>query len=142
MAMHRLTQRRVDALKPRRKAYDIRDTNIKGFGVRVLSSGRKRYFLHNQIGGRRVWHAIGDGEILTLDEACKEARCILTARHKSDDPPPDTAPNPLFEVVADEVFRRYRRHWKPGTLKVNLYYLKKSDPALVSRQAHPQHHES
>lgn len=124
MAMHRLTQRRVDALKPRRKAYDIRDTNIKGFGVRVLSSGRKRYFLHNQIGGRRVWHAIGDGEILTLDEARKEARCILTARHKSDDPPPDTAPNPLFEVVADEVFRRYRRHWKPGTLKVNLYYLK------------------
>ena len=38
-----LTQRRVDALKPRKSTYDIRDTEIKGFGVRILPSARKRY---------------------------------------------------------------------------------------------------
>ena len=124
MATHRLTQSRVDALKPRRHAHYIRDTDIKGFGVRVLPSGRKRYFLHRQIDGRRVWHTIGDGEALTLDEARKEAHSILAARHDGEKPSLDLAPDPLFETVADEVFDRYRRHWKPGTLKVNLYYLK------------------
>lgn len=124
MAMHRLTPGRVDALKPRRNVYDIRDTDIKGFGVRVLPSGKKRYFLHSQVGGRRVWQSVGDSEALTLDEARKAARSMLTARHEGEETSGDGAPDPLFEVVADEVFRRYRRHWKPGTFKVNLYYLK------------------
>lgn len=30
----------------------------------------------------------------------------------------------LFEAVAEEVFRRYGRRWKPGTVKVNRSYLK------------------
>ena len=124
MATHRLTQRRVDALKPRTSIYDLRDTDIKGFGVRILTSGRKRYFLHIQVDGRRAWHAIGDGDAVTLDEARKKARGILAARREGDEPPPDIVPDPLFETVADEVFRRYGRLWKPGTLKVNLYYLK------------------
>ena len=46
MPTNRLTQRRIDTLKPRRKTSDIRDSEIKGFGVRILPSGRKRYFLH------------------------------------------------------------------------------------------------
>ena len=28
----------------------------------------------------------------------------------------------VFEAVADEVFTRYARNWKPGTLKVNRNY--------------------
>ena len=49
MATARLSQRRVDSLKPRNSAYDIRDQELKGFGVRVLPSGAKRWFasLHN-----------------------------------------------------------------------------------------------
>ena len=68
MAAARLTERRVDALKPHRSAYDVRDRNLKGFGVRVL---------------------------------------------------PSAIP---FETVADEVFRRYARNWKPSTLRVNRNY--------------------
>ena len=72
MPTSRLTQRRVDALKPRRTTCDIRDTEIKGFGVRILPSGRKRYFLHSQVDGNRVWHAIGDAEDIT-DGVCPHA---------------------------------------------------------------------
>ena len=43
MPTSRLTQRRVDTLEPRRKTCDIRDAEVKGFGVRILPSGRKRY---------------------------------------------------------------------------------------------------
>ena len=48
MATARLTKRRVDALKPRKSAYDVRDRELKGFGVRVLPSGAKRFFIHSQ----------------------------------------------------------------------------------------------
>ncbi len=40
-----LDRARVDTLKPGQSAYDIRDVDLKGFGVRVLSSGRIRYFI-------------------------------------------------------------------------------------------------
>ena len=35
MATLRLNERRVDALKSRKSTYDIRDRDLKGFGVRV-----------------------------------------------------------------------------------------------------------
>lgn len=35
MAARRLNDRRVDALKPRKSAYDIRDRDLKGFAVTV-----------------------------------------------------------------------------------------------------------
>ena len=118
----RLTQRRVDSLVPRGKVRDIRDSELRGFGVRVMPSGRKSYFLHRQRGGRRVWRTIGDAGAMTESEARACAAAMLAAaRHggAADDVPAEGA---LFETVAEEVFRRYRRHWKPGTLKVNLGY--------------------
>ncbi len=59
MATLRLDQRRVDALKPRKSAYDVRDRDLKGFGVRVLTSGARRYFIHSQHNGRRFWKIVG-----------------------------------------------------------------------------------
>ena len=38
----KLNQRRVDALKPRKSAYGVRDRDLKGFGLRVWPSGQKR----------------------------------------------------------------------------------------------------
>ncbi len=120
----RLTQRRVDALKPRRTTLDVRDSLIRGFGVRILPSGRTGYFLHHQVNGKRVWHTIGDARALTLVCARKQATSLLSSRPQEKGASPDGDQTILFEDVADEVFRRYRRHWKPRTLKVNRYYLK------------------
>ena len=53
MATLRLSQRRGDALKPRKSAYDVRDRELKGFGVRVLPSGARRYFIRSQHNGLR-----------------------------------------------------------------------------------------
>ena len=55
----RLTQRRIDALRPRRKVRDFRDAELKGYGVRLMPSGAKRYFIHTQYQGRRVWKTLG-----------------------------------------------------------------------------------
>ena len=124
MPKSRLTQRRVDALKPDEKTLDVRDSVIRGFGVRILPSGRKRYFLHSQIDGKRVWHSIGDAGTMSLECARDRATSLLASRSRTDETSPAGAASLLFEDVADEVFKRYQRHWKPRTLEVNLGYLR------------------
>ncbi|MCY4592522.1 MAG: tyrosine-type recombinase/integrase [Alphaproteobacteria bacterium] len=118
-----LTDARVKALRPRGTAYDIRDANLKGFGVRVLSSGRKRYFVHCQHRGERFWKIVGDADAMGVDEARSRAARTLTAIRRGEGPPPDQAET-CFETVAETVFERHRRLWKPGTLTVNRSYLK------------------
>ena len=49
-----LTNARAKALRSRRSAYDIRDAKLRGFGLRVLPSGAKRFFFHIQHRGQRV----------------------------------------------------------------------------------------
>ena len=77
MATARLTERRIDALKPRKSAYDVRDRNLKGFGVRVLPSGARRYFIHSQHDSRRVWKLVGQTGAVSVDEARNRARAML-----------------------------------------------------------------
>ena len=117
--MVRLHQRRVDALEPRETAYDVRDDDLKGFGVRVLPSGGKRYFVHSQRDGRRVWKIVGKD--IAEAEARARAKAVL-AGIRSGTPPMERM---SFEAVAEEVFERYGRNWKPRTLKVNRGYYKK-----------------
>ncbi len=125
MPRSRLTQRRVDALKPDEKTHDVRDSVIRGFGVRVLPSGRKSYFLHRQVDGKRVWQSIGDAHTMTLECARDRAAALLASRSKGDDASPECSGAILFEDATDEVFRRYKPHWKPSTLKVNRYYCRR-----------------
>ena len=44
----------IKALEPRPSTYDIRDAKLAGFGVRVLPSGAKRFFIHPQHRGEHV----------------------------------------------------------------------------------------
>ena len=122
MATIRLSERRVDALKPRKSAYDVRDRELKGFGVRVLPSGAKRYFVHTQHRGRRVWKIVGRAGFIGLDEARARTRTLLAAIRNGNDDQAAAPPDTPFETVGAEVFRRYARNWKPSTLRVNRSY--------------------
>ena len=125
MASRRLTQRLIDTLKPGRSVREIRDTELRGFGVRVLPSGRKSYFVHAQTDGRRAWTKLGDAGAMPLADARSLARSSLAASRADDSSGlSETAAETPFEDVADAVFHRQSRHWKPGTLEVNRNYLK------------------
>ena len=114
----------VKALRSRPSAYDIRDAKLKGFGVRVLPSAAKRFFIHTQHRGTRVWKMVGDASTITVDEARARAASLLAAIRCDADAP--TSPDATrFEVVAEAVFRRYGRVWKPQTLNVNRHYLRR-----------------
>ena len=123
MAAIRLTQRRVDALRPRRNVRDIRDAELKGYGVRLMPSGTKRYFVHSQHQGQRIWKIVGDAASMSEAEARARARSVLAAIHSNRDA--DVSEEVLFEAVANECFDRYARLWKPRTLGVNRIYLRR-----------------
>ena len=122
MATTRLDERSVNTLKPRKSAFDVRDRELKGFGVRVLPSGAKRYFIHSQRHGRRVWKIVGQVGTIAVDEARVRARTLLAAIQEGSDERVAGTPDTAFETVGDEVFRRYARNWKPSTLNVNRGY--------------------
>ncbi len=105
MATLRLNDRRVTALKPRKSAYDIHDRDLKGFGVRVLSSGAKRYFIHSQHQGRRVWKIVGRAGTIGADEARERARTLVAAIRKGNEDEAAAPPDTPFETVAEKVFR-------------------------------------
>ena len=77
--MPRLTDTRVRDLRAKKTTKNIRDTALAGFGVRVLPSGRKRFFLHSQHDGQRIWKIIGDPADMTVAEARERARGLLAS---------------------------------------------------------------
>ena len=136
MPEFRLTQRRVDALRPRRKVQTVRDTELKGYGVRATPSGARRYFIHSQHLGRRVWKTVGDAAVMSEPEARARARSMLAALREGRDPEATDPGDTLFETVAEEVFERYGRRWKPRTLQGQPRSIcKTADPALFHRDA-------
>ena len=122
MATVRLDERRIRALKPRKSTYDIRDRQLKGFGVRVLPSGAKRYFIHSQHNGQRFWKIVGRAGSVGVDEAGDRARTLVASIREGTDAQAASPADTPFETVGDEVFRRYARNWKPSTLRVNRGY--------------------
>ena len=124
MVAIRLTQRRVDTIRPRKTVRNVRDAGLKGYGVRIMPSGVKRYFIHGQHRGHRVWKVIGDAAVLTEAEARARARSMLAALRDDRDIEAEVSGDALFEAVAEEVFARYGRRWKPRTLVVNGRYLR------------------
>ena len=134
MSRTRLNQHRVEKLKPRNKIYDIRDGVLKGFGLRVLPSGKKHYFVHTQHHRQRIWKHIADAGAITEPEARARATSVL-ASIRNAERGIDVLPEQIvFERVAEEVFQRYQRHWKPATLKVNRgYYRNQILPWFKSR---------
>ena len=123
MATTTLTDARIGALVPPKTPYERRDARLRGFGVRVMPSGRKRFFVHCQYKGERVWKTVGDFGAIGVEEARARAADMLAAIRRGE-PAPALPEETLFEAVAATVFGQYERVWKPGTLAVNRCYLR------------------
>ncbi|MCY4547304.1 MAG: Arm DNA-binding domain-containing protein, partial [Defluviicoccus sp.] len=129
-----LTDARIRALRPRKSAYDVRDGKLRGFGLRVLPSGNKRFFVHCQHRGERVWTIVGDASAMDVLEARSRARGALAAIRRGVETPRDPDET-LFEAVAQAAFERRGRVWKASTLAVNRSYLRRQIlPNFAGRQ--------
>ncbi len=85
-----LTKRDVDGLEPRDKPYVVWDPGLKGFGVRVPSSGAKTFVVKVRVGRGRFaeqrWITIGRYGPLTLDKARVEARLAIARAMTGNEP--------------------------------------------------------
>jgi integrase len=87
--MPKLTKRLVEAAAPKGRHYYLFDDELPGFGVRVLTSGRKSFLVQHRVGGRggetrRL--APGMFGTVTVEKARKRALAILGQRAAGNDP--------------------------------------------------------
>ena len=117
------TRNRVVAVPARYQRYNTLDKKIKGLGLRVTPQGRKIWFLQVMHNGKRHYRTLGEMPAMSEIAAREAARDLLARIHAGEDVP--VANDGLtFAEVAEEVFRRHGRRWKPRTMRVNRDYLK------------------
>ena len=76
MTKKRLTDRALKALKPRRQRYDLMDTDVPGFGVRVSEKGQRTFILIARYPGSSnpARRAVGEYPTVSLEKARRRAR--------------------------------------------------------------------
>lgn len=119
--MSKLTKRRVDALKPQEREFFAWDAELKGFGLRVMPTGRKVYVVQYRAGRRSRRFKLGDAKVLTPDEARRDAKQLLAGVSRGDDPAGERQSRrvaPTMAGLCDRVLEEYAPlHCKPTTVK-------------------------
>src|SRR5882724_1600463 len=87
MQSTKLTKRGVDQAEARPGAYVLWDSELRGFGLKVLPSGKKVYSLYYRTrDGRQRRPTIGQHGTLTCDQARDVARQWLAEVARGGDP--------------------------------------------------------
>jgi integrase len=75
MPRKKLTDRTLQALKPKTKPYDLMDSELPGLGVRVMASGQRSFILVGRFPGSRnpTRRRLGVYPVLTLADAREKA---------------------------------------------------------------------
>ncbi|MBB3065353.1 tyrosine-type recombinase/integrase [Limibacillus halophilus] len=120
--MPKLTKRTVDALQVKDKDYFLWDSELPGFGVRVMPSGRKGYLIQYRDDGRRTRRkGLGKHGVVTADEARTEARLQLAAISQGSNPAEEKRRRAMASTVDTlcELFMRdhVTHRCKPSTQK-------------------------
>ena len=74
--MHqRLTDRKLQSLKARKQRYEVMDTDVRGFGVRVTEKGQRTFILIARYPGKSnpARRAVGEYPALSLEKARERA---------------------------------------------------------------------
>lgn len=113
----KLTDRRVEQLKPTDRRVDIWDANLPAFGIRINSNGSKVWVVALRRGGSSSRITLGRFPTMRITEARAKARMLMTGE--------TAAPTPRSTVFADFVTRflahgrdRRGRPVRPATMRM------------------------
>lgn len=119
--MPRLTKRYVESLEPEAKERIVFDETLPGFGVRILTSGRKTFIVQYRSGGRTRRVKLGRFGTVTADEARTRAREMLGAVAGGENPSENRRIERMAPTVAGLCDRFIEEHavhrCKPITLR-------------------------
>ncbi|WP_037309580.1 site-specific integrase [Ruegeria halocynthiae] len=110
--MPKLTKRAVEALPVEVKDYFVWDSQIAGFGVRVMPSGAKTYQAQYRKGGRTRRVSIGRHGKITVDEARKLAKEVMGQVAKGENPAEEISQHRRAPTVAALCERFFDTHVK------------------------------
>lgn len=116
----RLTKTVIDqATPPTTGQRFVRDTELKGFGLRITPAGTRTFVLEKRIGGRVRRITLGRYGELTVQQARQKAHQLLGQIAMGGDPVTEAHRARLQAITLGEAFRdfhRARSHLKPKTL--------------------------
>lgn len=110
--MPKLTKRCVEALRPQAENYFVWDSEIIGFGVRVMPSGTKTYQAQYRKGGRTRRISLGRHGNITAEQARLKAREVMGLVAKGDNPAEEIAQERRAPTVAALCERFFESHVK------------------------------
>jgi len=113
----KLTKRFVESIIPvEDKELLLWDSEVKGFGIRVFSTGRRTYFVqYRNSAAKTRRQKIGQHGVITADQAREEAKIILSDVCRGGDPSAlrkDKRAMPTFEKFVEEYLRVYAKGGK------------------------------
>ena len=132
--MSKLTKRNVEAAEvPAKKPAYLWDSQLPGFGLKILPSGARRYIVKYRVGsGRRApqrWMTLGTHGAITCDQARKLARSALSQITEGSDPQAEKIAARKEPTVLD-LWTRFSDDYlcdrKPGTIRQYQYLWRNS----------------
>jgi integrase len=138
----KLTKTAVDAAVPREKDYELRDTVVPGFLLKITPAGRKIFMIQYRTNsGERRKPAIGRFGELTVEQARGIAQDWLADVRKGSDPSAEKAAGrkaPTVKDLCDQFIEDYSKtRNKPCTVEMNQLYIdKRIVPILGSMKVH------
>jgi hypothetical protein len=107
MAKIKITKRTVEALKVTAKDYIAFDTDLPGFGVRVMPSGKRFFLVQYRRHGRTRRVMIGQFGIVTAELARREATIKLGSVRGGDGDPAASRDAERQSTTMKELGRRF-----------------------------------
>lgn len=126
--MPKITKRLVEAAEVRDKDYIVFDSEIPGFGARILPSGKRSYLVQYRVGRKCRRMSLGLHGVVTTEKARGEAIKVL-GRVRDGDDPAGAREKARTELTVEDLGRRVidehaAHHCKPGTVTGYRYYVK------------------
>ena len=108
--MPKITKRLVEAAEIRDKHYTITDSQIPGFGIRIMRGGTRTYVVMYRAGGRRRRMVLGHHGVTTPEQARTSAINILARVRNGEDPAASRQGGGHIVTVADLAKRFDEEH--------------------------------
>ena len=108
--MPKINKRIVEAAKARNTTYDINDSELRGFGIRILPSGAHSYFVRYRRGGQRRRISLRSHGALTPERARAQAIQLLACVGAGEDPAASRQSGSHETTVADLAKRFDEEH--------------------------------
>ncbi len=108
--MPKITKHLVEAAEIRDKHYTITDSQIPGFGIRIMRGGTRTYVVMYRAGGRRRRMVLGHHGVTTPEQARTSAINILARVRNGEDPAASRQNGGHIITVADLAERFDEEH--------------------------------